>query len=256
MRTARFVLAALLCFGIASACGSSRSATSQRNSKLVVFAAASLTRVLPLLDRSNEYEFGGSNALTLQIEQGAPVDVFVSASPAYAVRLQNEGLLYSPPSWFATNRLVLVVPRGNPAHIRTPRDLLRSDVRIALGAPGVPAGDYARKALSNMHLLAALKNVRTVEPDVEGVVAKVASGDVDAAFVYASDAAAVGKRVTRIPLPPAGREVAVYGATVLKDAADLQDARGFVALLLSPPGQAILKQAGFGPAPKRKHPSP
>ena len=256
MKTPRFLGVALLCFGLASACGGgSRGASAKperRESKLTVFAAASLTRVLPLLDNGNRYEFGGSNTLTLQIEQGAPADVFLSASPKYAVRLRDERMLFQPPTWFATNTLVLIVPRSNPAHIRKPADLLRSGVKLVLAAPGVPAGDYAVKALDGMHLGAAVKNVVSYEPDVEGVVAKVASGDADAGFAYASDAQAVANRVRRIPLPRAGREVAVYGAVVLKNAADLQDARGFVALLLSPPGQTILKKAGFGPAPRRR----
>ena len=251
MRVARLLLAALLCFGLASACGSSRGATTKPDSKLVVFAAASLSHVLPQLDKSNEYEFAGSNTLTFQIEQGAPADVFVSASPKYLVRLRGEGLLYEAPSWFATNRLVLIVPRANPGHIRTPRDLLRRGVTIALGAPGVPAGDYARASLSSMHLLGALKRVVTVEPDVEGVVQKVALGEVDAGFAYHSDTVASGKRLKEIPLPRSGREVAVYGAAALKGAKNATDARGFVALLLSPPGQARLKLAGFGPALKQ-----
>jgi molybdate transport system substrate-binding protein len=251
MRFLRLALVALLCFGVASACGSSRGATTQADTKLVVFAAASLSHVLPQLDKSNEYEFGGSNALTFQIEQGAPADVFVSAAPKYLVRLRDEGLLYQAPSWFATNRLVLIVPRSNRAHIRTPRDLLRRGVTIALGAQGVPAGDYARASLASMHLNAALKNVVTLEPDVEGVVQKVALGEVDAGFAYHSDTVAQGKRLREIPLPRSGREVAVYGVAPLKSAKNATDARGFVALLLSPPGQARLKLAGFGPALKQ-----
>jgi molybdate transport system substrate-binding protein len=252
MKTARFVLAALLCFGLASACGSSRGQSTTRGSKLVVFAAASLTRALPKLDSGNQYEFGGSNTLALQIEQGAPADVFVSASPKYVTRLQSEGLVFGKPAWFATNTLILIVPKSNPAHIRRARDLSKPGVRLVVAAPGVPAGDYARKALASMHLDAALNNVVSNEPDVEGVLAKVASGDADAGFVYATDAKAVGKQVRKVPLPRSGNEVAVYGAVALKNAAHLQDARGFVALLLSPPGQALLKQAGFGP--QRKQP--
>jgi len=249
MRALRVAVAAALCFGAASACGSSRGATTRRESKLIVFAAASLSHVLPQLDKSNQYDFGGSNALTFQIEQGAPADVFVSAAPKYLTRLQTEGLLYQKPSWFATNRLVLIVPRGNPARIGAPRDLLRHGVTIALGAAGVPAGDYARASLAAMHLRGALKNVVTLEPDVEGVVQKVELDEVDAGFVYHSDAVAAGPRVKEVALPRAGREIALYGAAPLKAAKNATDARGFVALLLSPPGQAQLKLAGFGPAP-------
>lgn len=256
MKVVRLVLAALLCFGLASACGGSRSATAKSESKLVVLAAASLSTVLPRLDGGNRYEFGGSNTLALQIEQGAPADVFVSAAPKYLTRLRSEGLLYEAPMWFATNRLVLIVPRRNPAHIRTVRDLLHRGVTIALGASGVPAGDYARKSLAAMKLRAALKHVVTLEPDVEGVVQKVELGEVDAGFAYHSDAVAAGARVREVPLPPAGREVALYGAAPLKDAHSLQDARGFVAFLVSPPGQTELRLAGFGPPPHRPKATP
>jgi molybdate transport system substrate-binding protein len=250
MRALRVVVAAALCFGAASACGSSRGATTQRNSKLIVLAPASLSRVLPQLDKSNDYQFGGSGSLMLRIEQGAPGDVFVSASPKYLTRLETAGLLYAKPSWFATNRLVLVVSRANPAHLHSARDLLRRGVTIALGAPNVPAGDDARSSLAAMHLRGALKHVVTLEPDPAAVIRKVALGEVDAGFVYHSDAVAAAARVTEIALPRAGREVALYGAAPLKAAKNATDARGFVALLLSPPGQAQLKLAGFGPPPK------
>ena len=250
MRVVRLLLAATLCFGAASACGSSRGATSERDSKLIVFAAASLDHVLPQLDKSNEYDFGDSNALTYRIEQGTPADVFVSATPKYLARLQTEGLLYEKPAWFAADRLVLIVPRANPGRIRTVRDLLRRGVTLALGAKGLPAGDHARASLASMHLRGALKHVVAREVDAEHVVQKVSRGEVDAGFVYHSDAVAAAPRVKEIALPRSGREVALYGAAPLKAAKNATDARGFVALLLSPPGQAQLKLAGFDPPPK------
>jgi molybdate transport system substrate-binding protein len=246
-------LAALpLLLVLAAACGSSQSSAPAQDRKLTVFAAASLSRVLPKLDGSVRYQFAGSNALQFQIEQGAPADVFVSASPKYLRQLQAEHLLLEPPALFATNRLVLIVPRRNPARIHTPSDLAGPGVRLVLAAVGVPAGDYARKALAAMHLRSALANVVSDEPDVEGVVTKVLQGEADAGFVYASDAGAVKEKVKVVPLPRSARQVAVYGAAVLKSAGQAQLGRGFVALLLSPPGQKELGLYGFGPAPRKK----
>ncbi len=246
------LLALGLALAVASGGASPQARAGRADDRLTVFAAASLTRVLPQLDKNPHYQFAGSNTLALQIQQGAPVDVFVSASPKYILDLQSKGLLLGKPAWILSNRIVLIVPRANRAHIRTPRDLTRPGVRLVLAAKGVPAGDYARKSLAGMQLQAALRNVVSNEPDVEGVVAKVAMGEADAGFVYASDARAVDAKVRRIPLPAAGRFVAVYGAAVLKNAPHAQLAHGYVLLLESPPAQARFRAAGFGAPPKQK----
>jgi len=234
---------------LAAVAASSAGATT-KDARLTVFAAASLTRVLPQIDKDPAYQFAGTNTLALQIEQGAPVDVFVSASPKYIVELRNKGLLTGKPAWILSNRIVLIVPHGNPARIASPADLVRPGVRLVIAAAGVPAGDYARKSLAGMHLEDALKNVVSDEPDVEGVVAKVVSGDADAGFVYASDAKAAGSKVTRIPLPGSGRFTAVYCAAVVEKAPNPRAARAFVAMLAAPRAQALLRAAGFGPAPR------
>jgi molybdate transport system substrate-binding protein len=231
-----------------AACGGSSGSSSSPGGKLTVFAAASLTRALTGLE-ANRYEFGGSNTLELQIEQGAPADVFLSASPTYTSRLAAKGLVDGAVTPFATNELVLVVPRGNPAHIQSVADLTRKGVKLVLGAAGVPAGDYARDALSALHLRAALQNVVSDEPDVEGVVAKVATGEADAGFVYRSDARAVAAQVREVPLPPAGRRLAVYDAVVVKGSHDPAAARAYVRSLLSGAGLAALERAGFTPPP-------
>jgi molybdate transport system substrate-binding protein len=216
----------------------------------VVFAAASLTHVFPKIQPAS-YEFEGSNQLAFQIQQGAPADVFVSANPKYVVQLQNEGLTLGRPVYFATDELVLIVPRSNPAHIRTPADLTRPGTRLVIGAVGVPAGDYARKSLAGMHLDAALANVVSNEPDVEGVVAKVALGEADAGFAYRSDAIAHAKQLEVIPLPRAGHFVAVDGAVVVKSAPHLAEARAFVRALTTKRAQRLLASAGFGRAPRQ-----
>jgi molybdate transport system substrate-binding protein len=245
----KLLAAALSLASLALAGGAGATARADRPT---VFAAASLTNVFPKLQRDARYEFGGSNTLLFQIEQGAPVDVFASASPTYVQQLQTKHLTAGKPVWFLSNRIVLVVPRSNPAHIRKPADLLRPGVRLVIGAHGVPAGDYARTSLHGMGLDAALKNVVSEEPDVESVLAKIVSGDADAAFVYTSDFQTVKGKATKIPLPPAGRYVAVYGAVALADAPHPAAARAFVKLLGSARAQQLFRADGFRRAPARR----
>lgn len=211
----------------------------------VVFAAASLTSALPRI-HAGTYQFAGSNQLAFQIQQGAPADVFVSASPKYVAQLEQAGLTVGRPAWFATDELVLIVPRSNPAHIRKAADVARRGVKLVIAAQGVPAGDYARRSLAGMHLESALANVVSDEPDVEGVVAKVALGEADAGFAYRSDAVTRARQVRVISLPRAGRYVAVDGAVVVKGAPHLAEARAFVRALTTKRAQRLLHAAGFG----------
>jgi molybdate transport system substrate-binding protein len=249
MRSRR--LAAALVGALAGALALAGGGAALRQAEPTVYAAASLARAFPRIAPRATYEFAGSNTLALQIQQGAPADVFVSASPKYVVQLQEKGLTAGRPAWFAANDLVLIVPKRNPARIRTPRDLLHPGVRLVIAAVGVPAGDFARKSLAGMHLEPALANVVSNEADVEGVVAKVALGEADAGFVYASDAKAVASKVKVVPLPRAGHYVAVYGAIAVKNAPHPAEARRFVARLSTRRAQALLRAAGFNRAPER-----
>ena len=89
-----------------------------------VLAAASLTKVFPQIDPGAKYTFAGSDALEVQIEQGAPADVFAAASPKQPAALYAKGLV-SKPVEFATNMLVLIVPKSNPAHITSVTDITK-----------------------------------------------------------------------------------------------------------------------------------
>lgn len=212
---------------------------------LLVLAAASLTEVLPALDGRARYSFGGSDQLAQQLRMGAPADVFLSASPRYTRKLFAEALVGTPVE-FATNRLVLLVPRANPARIRVAGDISRPGVRLVVAAENVPAGAYALEALRRLSLRRSLANVVSREPDVKAVAAKVALGEADAGFVYATDVGPVASRVRVIPLPRRASPVARYEAAVSSSSPRLAAARAFVARLLSPRGRARLAAAGFG----------
>ena len=116
---------------------------------LTVFAAASLTQVFPRIDRSPHYSFAGSDQLALQIRQGAPADVYAAASPKYPQLLYHDGLV-SKPVTFATNKLIVLVPKSNPARLTSIYDLRRSGVKVVIGDRGVPIGAYTRQLLDTL----------------------------------------------------------------------------------------------------------
>ena len=110
-----------------------------------MYAAASLRESFPEIDRRPTYNFAGSNQLQLQIERGAPADVFASASPTEAQALFRAGRCTRPVT-FATNLLVLLVPNANPGNVRSVYSLRSGGRRLAVGSPGVPIGAYTRRA--------------------------------------------------------------------------------------------------------------
>jgi molybdate transport system substrate-binding protein len=220
------VLAALLIVAPAGA---------RSNAKLTIFAAASLTEAFQAFDGGQTYSFAGSNTLAAQIKQGAPADVFASASPTYTQDLFRQGLVEKPVT-FATNRLVLIVPTSNPAGLTSVYDLARKPVKLVVAAPAVPVGSYTRTVLRKLGLSSVLSKVVSQETDVKGVVGKVALGQADAGFVYVTDVKPVAGDVT-----PIRYEIAVVTGSKQKPAA-----RAWVARVLAKPGQAALARSGFG----------
>jgi molybdate transport system substrate-binding protein len=209
---------------------------------LTVFAAASLTEVLEELAPEATFSFAGSNELAAQIREGAPADVFASASPRYPGELQAEGLVDTPVT-FATNRLVLVVPPDNPAGIESIDDLAAEGVKLVVGAEGVPAGDYARDVLEQLGKADVLDNVVSNEADVKGVLGKVVAGEADAGFVYATDAVAAGDGVETIELP--AQPLVEYAVAPVIASPNFDAAQAFIELLLSDAGREALAAAGF-----------
>lgn len=217
---------------------------------LTVYAAASLREALPRIAPNPSYSFAGSGALQFQIERGAPADVFVSASPKEAGALYRGGLCTRPLT-FATNVVVLLVPEGNPAGIRSVYNLRKGNRRLAVGVPGVPIGDYTRKLLARMRLSSILStNTVTLEANVAGITAKVALGAVDAGFAYLTDGRIVADRVQTIHLPKWAQPPVRYQACVVKrSGGDAEGAVRFLKRIVSKRARAILERAGFGLPP-------
>jgi molybdate transport system substrate-binding protein len=219
------------------------------NSSLTVFAAASLTDAFPKIDPRARYSFGGSNALAAQIRQGAPADVFASANTALPNALHRDKLC-SKPVVFTRNKLVVIVPRSNPAGIHSVYDLRKHGVKIVIAAPGVPVGSYTLQVLRNMNLTSVLSNVVSRESDVREVLAKVALNEADAGFVYSTDARTVPRKVRVIKIPAWAQPKVQYGICVVSASSRKAAARAFVKRVLGKAGQRILLRYGFLPRVK------
>ena len=231
---------------------------------LNVFAAASLTDAFTEIGKNFEsanpnvtvtFNFAGSQALRTQIEEGAPADVFASASGKEMDTLVTGAhIAESTSQVFLHNKLVVILPAENPAALEKLEDLANSGAKIVLAAEEVPVGNYARQSLDLMNGSfgtdfkdKVLANVVSNEDNVKQVVAKVQLGEADAGIVYTSDAvAATELRIIAIPMEL--NVIAEYPIAPLinSDNADLAEA--FIAYVLSADGQSILQKWGFAPA--------
>jgi molybdate transport system substrate-binding protein len=218
--------------------------------RITVYAAASLTQVFPRIAPAPRYSFAGSDALAAQISAGAPADVFASASPKQTELLYHDGLLRKPVV-FATNKLIVIVPRSNPAGIHSVYDLRRHGVKVIVGTPTVPVGAYTRQVLDSMGITSdVMANVVSQEPDVKSIVAKIALGQGDAGFVYKTDARPAGKKVTSILIPAWAQPPIRYEIGIVKRSSHRAAAAAFIKRVTSLRGRRLLVQAGFG-LPKR-----
>jgi molybdate transport system substrate-binding protein len=227
--------------------------------ELVVFAAASLREVFQSVALTFEknhqnlkvrFNFAGSQDLRVQIEQGAKVDVFASADWKHMKLLATQNLV-SEPAIFARNLPVLVVPKNNPAQVRSFADLPK--VRhLVVGAPEVPIGAYtetifaaAGKLYGKAFHEQILARVRSRELNVRQVLTKVALGEADAGIVYKTDALTMPDKVQIIDIPDEINIVAEYPIAVVTAAPHSDLARAFVKLVLSKEAQKTLAAAGF-----------
>jgi molybdate transport system substrate-binding protein len=239
------------------------STAAQEVRTLTVFAAASLADAFTEIGANFEaanpgvtitFNFAGSQALRTQIEEGAPADVFASASSKEMDTLVSGGFVADGVSQvFLSNKLVVILPADNPARLDSLEDLAVSGVKIVLAADEVPVGNYARRSLDLMNgpfgadfKDKVLANVVSNEDNVKQVVAKVQLGEADAGIVYNSDAVAAPELKT-IEIPAEINVIAKYpiASSVESANADLADA--FIAHVLSVDGQVILGKWGFSP---------
>jgi len=229
---------------------------------LAVFAAASLTDAFNEIGKNFEaanpgvtvtFNFAGSQALQTQIEQGAPADVFASASKSYMDLLVTDSYVTGDvPQNFLTNKLVVILPANNPAGLAKLEDLANPKLKLVIAAEAVPVGKYALQALDlmdkqfgNGYKDKVLANVVSKEDNVKQVVAKVQLGEADAGIVYTSDAVAAPD-LKSIEIPAELNVIAKYPIASLTKSTNVELAKAFIDYVLSPDGQAVLQKWGFG----------
>ena len=223
---------------------------------IAVYAAASLTNALTAI--KTDYErlhpgdavvptFAASGALLSKLDKGDACDVFISAdSDTMDMAVDRRRVDPGSRTTIAGNALVLAVPAGNPAHVMGLESLSQGGVRrIGVGNPeSVPAGRYAKRALQQKAMWFALTSKLVYYPSVRHVLAALETGETDAGFVYATDAAIGGPKVATavdVPLPVP----VTYSAAVATRTTNIQGATAFLAYLTSPEGRAVLERFGF-----------
>ncbi len=232
---------------------------------LTVFAAASLAEVFEAVARAFErrhdgvevvLHLAGSQQLANQIRLGAPADVFASANwQQMQVAVEAGRIDPTVARPFARNRLVVVLPRGNPAGLARLQDLTRPGVKLVLAAEEVPVGQYTRRFLEDASrdsvfgvsfAEGVLSRVVSYEQNVRAVLTKVMLGEADAGIVYASDLAGFGPaEIGRIEIPPDLSPEALYPIAAVSDGPQSDLADAFVDFVCSAEGQDILAQYGF-----------
>jgi molybdate transport system substrate-binding protein len=249
----RVVLALAVVLAGCSSGGGSNSTPSKQSQPLTVSAAASLKTALLKYHSHHRYSFAGSDVLAAQIKAGARPDVYLAANTKLPQELYRAGLL-DKPVVFAGNRLVIAVPASGSGSgkVKSIADLAKPGVTIAAGSESVPIGSYTRQVIDRLPAARAKKilaNIRSSEPDVAGVVGKLAQGAVDAGFVYATDVQAAGAKLVAIQLPARLQPRVAYAGAVVKGTKQHHKASGFVKGLLTGRGAAALMEAGFDPPP-------
>ncbi len=228
--------------------------------RLTVSAAVSLKDAFEEIGREFEsrhagvsviFNFAGSGTLSRQIEAGAPVDIFASASARYMDGLEGKGLIVgSTRVDFARNSLVVVVPVSSRLRLDSLSGLLDGGVgRIAVGDPRtVPAGEYTEEALRSLGLWSRLRERLVFAGNARQVLDYVVRAEVDAAVVYATDAGARPGGVRVAARVPAERHKPVlYTAAVVEGTGARRLAEAFIALLVSEYGRERLRDCGFTP---------
>lgn len=262
-----FVLASSIALFMAG-CTTQKSATSSgatgttaaQNIELTVAAAASLTDVSKDLATAYQsvapnvklnFTYGASGTLQTQIEQGSPVDVFISAATKQMDALDKESLLQDGTKTnLLENKLVMIVPKNSTLGLSSFNDLASSKVKkVAIGDPSsVPAGQYAQTALTYLKIWDTVKAKSTLGTDVRTVLTDVETGNVDAGLVYSTDAMTSSKVTVVCEAPEGSVDKIIYPVAVLKSSKYIQASQDFIKFLKSDAAVAIFQKYGFSMA--------
>jgi molybdate transport system substrate-binding protein len=252
---------------VLAACGSSSAATTPTGAaatptatpdplsgSITVLAASSLTSSFNAaetgLETSNPgfkatYSFAGSQALVTQILNGAPADVIATANTDTMAQLTAKNLVETPVK-FCQNKLEIAVAPGNPLGITSLADLNKPGVKLVIGDPSVPVGEYVTDIEASDKL--TFKPVSLQLSDA-AVLEQLESGDANAALVFVTDISAGGSKISGVPIPDAQNKIGTYEIAAVSASSNLTAAEAFVTAAVSGPVQAALIAAGFLPPP-------
>jgi molybdate transport system substrate-binding protein len=221
---------------------------------LTVFAASSLTNAFNTAENALEidspgfkatYSFAGSQDLVTQIINGAPADVIATANTDTMAQLTAKGLVETPVA-FCQNKLEIAVAPGNPLGIRSLADLNNPGVKLVIGDPSVPVGEYVTdiEASDSIHFTPV-----SLQLSDAAVLEQLESGDANAALVFVTDVIGAAGKVTGIQIPAAQNKIGTYEIAALKASTNLTAAEAFVTSAVSGSIQEELLSAGFLPPP-------
>ncbi|THE11064.1 molybdate ABC transporter substrate-binding protein [Bacillus timonensis] len=249
----RFIFLLILVLFL-NACGSPEETENVKNAEITVSAAASMQNVLQELKKNFEekhptidisFNFGASGALSQQISQGAPVDLFLSASLEKFNELRDNGLIHEKfQQNLIGNEIVLITPQNNK-HIKSVEDLKKAK-RISIGIPeSVPAGAYAKEAIDNMGLWNTIENQLVLSKDVRQVLTYVETGNVDAGFVYKTDTQMSNQIQVITSVDSKYHSPIIYPIGVIKSSKHVKEATLFYEYLLSEEAITLFEEYGF-----------
>lgn len=224
--------------------------------ELTISAAASLTdslqEIKSIFEKNNKsvqinLNLGGSGALQQQIEQGAPADIFISASAKHMKLLVDGHLIdHDQQQVLLHNELVLITPKTSNASVTQLTDLQKPEfTHISIGEPGVPAGDYTREALSFYKISNDLQTKLVPCKDVRQVLTYVESGNTEAGFVYKTDALTSSKVSIALTPDPESYQAIEYPAGIIKDTRHPKEAGDFYHFLQSAEAREVFQKYGF-----------
>ena len=221
---------------------------------LTVLAASSLTSAFNTAETGLEldhpgfkatYSFAGSQALVTQILNGAPAGVIATANTDTMAQLTAKTLVETPVA-FCQNKLEIAVAPGNPLGIKTLADLNNPGVKLVIGDPSVPVGEYVSDIEASDNLKFTPVSLQLSDASV---LEQLESGDANAALVFVTDIIAAGSKVTGVTIPDAQNKIGTYEIAAVSASTNLKAAEAFVTSAVSGDIQTELRSAGFLPPP-------
>jgi molybdate transport system substrate-binding protein len=242
---------------IAAGCGGTQQPTAAQPLELTISAAASLKDALAEIQTNYQKKYpnvklilnlGASGSLQKQIEQGAPADIFISASPKQMNELDAKNMIYKATRKnLVENKLVLIVPQNSTVELAKFEDLMKTGVqKLSIGEPTVvPAGQYAQQVLQKQGLWEQLKDKMVFAKDVRTVLTYVETGNVDAGIVYKTDATSSNKVKIAATAPEGTHRPIIYPAAVIAGSKHQKAAEDLLAYMTGTEGRSVFEKYGF-----------